>query len=111
MATTVRSFRVVAPFEDLINKLSGKSEFSNVYVKVFRDSKVAVLCGEEFFLRTRSWTGITIVVRETAPNTCVVDAIGFAGVQGILKISWFSEESYIDYFEEFLRKHYQVEVL
>ena len=108
MATTVQSFKVMAPFKDLVNILSKDSRFGGAYTKIFDEAKVAVLCGEEFFLRTSSWAGITIIVKELSSNLCAVDAIGFAGAQGLLKISWFSEESYIKKLITFLEQHYKV---
>jgi len=108
MGTTVQSFRVEASFSDLVNKLSKISEFSGVYRKIFEEAKIAVFCGEKFFFRTASWAGITIIVKEVSPNLCAVDAIGYAGGEGLLKISWLSEESYINELIDFLGQHYKV---
>jgi len=111
VGTIVRSFRVRASLKDVVRTLSKEDSYSSVYVKVFEDARIAVLIGEKLFLRTGSWAGITLVIKESSPTSCVIDAIGFAGGRGLLNISWFSEESYIEELMNFLRKHYEVEEL
>ena len=111
MGSLVKSFRVKAPLKELVSYLSTSEDFSRVYRKTFEEKGIAVLIGEQFFLRTGSWAGITIIVKEESANSCSLDVIAFAGGAGIFNISWFSEESYIEKLVRFIKRRYPIEEL
>ncbi len=111
MGSKVVRLEVEAPYQEVLRKLKAHPHASNVYLReIDTTPKVAIICGEHFFLRTSSWGGITIVVIEAKEKT-ILDVIGFAAASGILKISLGAETSYIKEIVRYLEEDFKINVI
>lgn len=61
----------------------------------FGDATAVLLSYEKYFLRTGSYTGLTVMLTESA-GAQYADIIGFGGGSGLFNISWGSNSEYAD---------------
>lgn len=68
----------------------------------FGDVTAVQLSYEKFFLRTGSYTGLTVMLTQSA-GAQYADIVGFGGGEGLFNISWGSNSEYANDAADILR--------
>ena len=79
-------------------------ELSDQSYRVIGDVHVSVLVFEKYFMRAGNYASLTLVL-SGRDGDVGVDIIGAGGRQGLISVSWGTEESFVNSAREVLERH------